>query len=384
MSEYQYVYFAAVDRPLDDEQLEYMERQSSRAQISRWQFTNEYHYGGFHGQTEEMLRRGYDVHLHYANYGTRRLMFRLPSGLPWTKKVYSAYQQRHGVEWKQDKGRKTGTLRIEPELDGELFDKNFFEFESITEALPRIRDLLIRGDLRPLYLVWLACRADEQVTEPPVPGGLGDLPAELESLCQFYEISRDLVEAAAESSPTAPDSTDEKTLLQQWLGRRDADDLRQLTRGLLGENSPTIRAETLARIRRGSPSPAWPTRTSGRTVGVLRTIAERHCTRRAREEETQRVRARKKRWAAIAADPDKAIARVRELVKSRSTANYQQAAKELADLREALGSRGEERARAVAAELIRKHPTIRGLKTALRDKGLLQSGATLRVAKRVN
>ncbi len=45
MSEYQYVHFLAVDRPLDDEPLEFMRRQSIRADISRWEFTNEYHFG---------------------------------------------------------------------------------------------------------------------------------------------------------------------------------------------------------------------------------------------------------------------------------------------------------------------------------------------------
>ena len=91
MSVYQYVYFAAVDKPLDNQQLEYMRHQSTRAEVTRWQFTNEYHYGDFHGNSLEMMRRGYDVHLHYANYGVRKLMFRLPLGLPVGAKQFKAY-----------------------------------------------------------------------------------------------------------------------------------------------------------------------------------------------------------------------------------------------------------------------------------------------------
>ena len=82
MSEYQYVEFRAIDRPLDDKALAFMQRQSTRAEITRWSFTNEYHFGDFHGNAIEMLRRGYDLHLHYANFGIRKLMFRLPRGLP--------------------------------------------------------------------------------------------------------------------------------------------------------------------------------------------------------------------------------------------------------------------------------------------------------------
>ena len=99
MSEYQYVHFLALDRPLDNKQLEFMERQSSRAEITKWEFTNEYHFGDFHGNAKEMLRRGYDVHLHYANYGIRRLMFRLPAGLPWDPQTFDAYCPEYGIDW---------------------------------------------------------------------------------------------------------------------------------------------------------------------------------------------------------------------------------------------------------------------------------------------
>src|SRR6056297_3922792 len=90
MSTYQYSYFAAVDKPLNDKQLQYMRRQSTRAEVTRWQFQNEYHYGDFHGNALEMMRRGYDVHLHYANYGVRKLMFQLPLGLPIDAKDFKA------------------------------------------------------------------------------------------------------------------------------------------------------------------------------------------------------------------------------------------------------------------------------------------------------
>jgi hypothetical protein len=82
MSEYQYVAFRAIDGPVSDKDLDFMRRQSSRAEITPWSFENEYHYGDFHGDELEMLRRGYDLHLHYANFGTRKLLIRLPHGLP--------------------------------------------------------------------------------------------------------------------------------------------------------------------------------------------------------------------------------------------------------------------------------------------------------------
>src|SRR5271166_6128123 len=82
MSEYQYVGFRAIDGPLSEQTLEIMRRQSSRAEITPRSFDSDYHYGDFRGNAAEMLRRGYDVHLHYANYGIRKLMIRFPDGLP--------------------------------------------------------------------------------------------------------------------------------------------------------------------------------------------------------------------------------------------------------------------------------------------------------------
>src|SRR5438876_1799767 len=82
MSEYQYVAFRAIDSPVTEKNLEYMRRQSSRAEITPWSFDNEYQYGDFGGNAVEMLRRGYDLHLHYANFGIRKLLIRLSQGLP--------------------------------------------------------------------------------------------------------------------------------------------------------------------------------------------------------------------------------------------------------------------------------------------------------------
>ncbi|TWU09736.1 hypothetical protein [Allorhodopirellula heiligendammensis] len=62
MSEYQYIYFAAVDRALDDKQLAFMEKQSTRANATRWQFEVEYNYSDFRGNAIEMVRRGVTVH----------------------------------------------------------------------------------------------------------------------------------------------------------------------------------------------------------------------------------------------------------------------------------------------------------------------------------
>jgi hypothetical protein len=52
MSEYQCVVFQAVDGPLNDQQLEFARRQSTRAEVSRWSLSVEYHYSSFRGNVD--------------------------------------------------------------------------------------------------------------------------------------------------------------------------------------------------------------------------------------------------------------------------------------------------------------------------------------------
>jgi hypothetical protein len=47
VSEYQFYYFEAIDKPLTDQQQEELRRISTRAQINAWRLENEYHYGSF-------------------------------------------------------------------------------------------------------------------------------------------------------------------------------------------------------------------------------------------------------------------------------------------------------------------------------------------------
>ena len=102
MSEYQYVVFQAVDGPLNDKQLEFAQRQSTRAEVSRWSLSVEYHYSSFRGDVEGLLRRGYDVYLQYTNYGCREIKLRLPGGMPFAKSVWSKYVDGEQLNFKGD------------------------------------------------------------------------------------------------------------------------------------------------------------------------------------------------------------------------------------------------------------------------------------------
>jgi hypothetical protein len=276
MSEYQFVHFVALDRPLTDDQLCYMSKQSTRAEITKWEFTNEYHYGDFHGNAKEMMRRGYDLHLHYANFGIRRLMIRLPAGLPWDKPTFKTYRPKSGLEWHPDKQGRGGILEINPEGDAATFDY-YGPVEDLLAEVAPIRDHLISGDLRPLYVIWLAIAAiqgDDDTLEPPVPAGLATLPDCLMSLAAFYELDSDLLKAAAKNSLPLLDAPRPALQTSVCLARQTKDELKSLLQRFLDDDPIGVRAETLALIRDKSGGTQWPTTEPTRTIKQLIEMGE--------------------------------------------------------------------------------------------------------------
>jgi hypothetical protein len=196
MSEYQYVEFRAIDRRVSKDNVAYMVKQSSRAEVTDRRFVNEYHYGDFRGNSVEMLRRGYDIHLHYANFGTRTLMIRLPIGLP---KGADPYIGDRLVKFIPDAEGPGGVLSIDPGYEsGQLND--IWNFDDVLQDLVKLRADLVKGDLRPLYLAHLAVLTDlnqePNAVEGPVPAGLSKLTVGQKALVELYELGAYLVPGA--------------------------------------------------------------------------------------------------------------------------------------------------------------------------------------------
>ena len=76
MSRYQYYYFEAVDRLLTDAQQKELRAISTRADIDSRSFVNEYQWGNLKADPLKLMRKYFDIHLYYANWGTRVIMFK--------------------------------------------------------------------------------------------------------------------------------------------------------------------------------------------------------------------------------------------------------------------------------------------------------------------
>jgi hypothetical protein len=375
MSEFQYIGFRAAEKPVSDKDLEYMRQQSSRAEITPWAFDNEYHYGDFRGNALEMLRRGYDVHLHYANFGIRKLLIRFPHDLPSTPGA-RPYFAKDGLEFLKDKQGQGGILSIspyhEPGDQDELWNVN-----EILDRLPPLRAEILEGDLRPLYLAHLAMMSDgehdpEETTEGPVPAGLGNLTAAQRALAELYGLSDALVAAAAEGNSGQPVQADPGRLHADWLrGLPQATKDAWLLEWLADPHS-SVRNDMLAEFRKSRPMAAWPTVQCDRTIAELETAAADIHKKAARKAADKAAQQRAKRLADMAADPAPTLHETERLVNRRSRDSYRELATLLKDLREALaGTKQAGLAEQQALKLKQANPTLHLLTGELRRAGLL-------------
>jgi hypothetical protein len=389
MSEYQFIEFRAVDRPLNDKQLAFAERQSSRAEVSRRSLKVEYHYSDFRGDIDGLLRNGFDVFLHYANYGVRAIRLRLPDGLPFEKNVWSEFVDDDRLMWSKDPKGKGGILSLCPYHEsGELDEVR--EFDEYVDAAVHVRESLIAGDLRALYLLWL-CAADDdyndpdETIEPPVPHGMAELPRPCENLLTFFGLDTLLLKAAGEGVENAPTRVSQDKILEDWVVSLNAQQAKSLLTRFLVEDSQSVKADMIAKIRAAQSPIAWATTEKKRTFNQLletckalrageNIIRQREAAAKAKREAAKAEKERQARMKEMVASPAKWLKEAEKLADARGTDNYKAAADILADLREAIGGEeGDKITRRQAAHLAKKYPTLNQLKSSLRKRGLLES-----------
>jgi hypothetical protein len=336
-----------------------------RAAITEWEFTLNCLSGEFRADARRMLRRGYDIHLDNVSDGARRLMIRLPAGLPCDRPTFDAFCIKDFMLWHADKKGKGGILEIKPEPDAGGYLDNLYDVNELLPEIAPVREQLIGGDLRPLYIAWLAGASDDPSLEPPVPAGLGQRTTALETMAYFFAISEALLDAAAERSPPLP-ATHAGGAIQAWIAEQPADELRELVRRFLEEDAAVTRAATRAHIRDRAGVATWPMADPARTGAQLYELQGVLVKQERLRDKQSREAARRHRLADMAADPQPVIAQIEKMLKVRSEKNCRQAIEQLEELCEALGpERGPATVRAVAEKLRREYPRLYRLIAAL-------------------
>ena len=159
MSEYQYYEFQTIDRPLTDRQMAELRQISSRAEITPTRLTNVYSYGDFRGDPVELLTTHFDAHLYEANWGAHTLMFGFPRNAvdleqleAYRVEAVSEYESGLMVVDRND--RVIVTFASSEEEYGGWIDED--DSAAWLPSMIALRSDIINGDLRALYLGWLA------------------------------------------------------------------------------------------------------------------------------------------------------------------------------------------------------------------------------------
>jgi len=209
MSEYQYYEFVALDTPLTPQQMAELRARSSRASITPTRFVNDYQWSDLKGDPADWMRRYFDAHVYVANWCTCLLYLRVP------KNVFDAGLLRDFKTPTVFSVEQTKTHWLLGWALNESDNYDRFAEEDGRGWMGRLaplRDELLRGDMRPLYLGWLAgVRAgevDEKTAEPQPPPGLSRLTAAQQALAEFLEVDEDLLAAAglSDRQDSKPDS----------------------------------------------------------------------------------------------------------------------------------------------------------------------------------
>ncbi len=208
MSEYQFYEFKSIDKPLSKDDKEKIGTWSSRSNPSSTGAIFTYSYGNFPKSEIEVVEKYFDAMFYISNWGTTRLIFKFPKELIPAGKI-KPYCVEYGLALNLKSNFYLLDLIFEDEEGG---GGRWIEGEGWLSSLVQLRDDILNGDYRTLYLIWLKNimtpidnewdNMDPEILEPDIPQNLKELTGPLQDLIEIFDIDKDYVEAAAENCQT--------------------------------------------------------------------------------------------------------------------------------------------------------------------------------------
>jgi hypothetical protein len=327
MSEYQYYEFQAIDRPLTNDEQAAIEKLSSRAKVSANQAIFVYNYGDFRGSAEQVLTQYFDAMLYMANWGTWQLMFRFPKSLI-DPNLFKPYDLPDVITI-----TKTAThIVLDININEEEGSSDWMEGKGWLSKFLSLREDLMAGDLRLLYLVWLrvAPNLEEDAVEPPIPPNLEKLSRSLKSYIDWIELDPDLVNAAAQASPSQQ-TADIK--LEKWLpALTEAEQQKFLLK--LVKREPQVDLQLISRLQElaGVGKSAATLTPGSRCFSEIQSIADNVSEQREQREKKAAKAKRTKQLEALALNEDQTWQQVLDLIAIKQSKPYDEATALLQDL----------------------------------------------------
>jgi hypothetical protein len=368
VSEYQYYDFKAIDHELMKTEMATLRAISTRAVITTTSFTNHYEWGDLKADPIKLLEKYFDAFVYVANWGTREVHLRLPQELVDFQQLGSM------IPGEAASARSAGQFVIvsfESEVEP---DDDWDDGTGWMGSLVSLRSDLLRGDLRCLYLGWLHSvenhEFSEEALEPPVPAGLRELSAPLDSLIEFLGIDGDLVEVAASASAPLKAGPSRKELAA-WVRGLPPNEKDDLLIDFLSESGERCRLELLQRFQRENAVAASHSVIERRTVKDLLTAARVRADERAKQLSAKRAADAARKKAKDEADRtvyleglakrEKVVwKQVEAYIQKRQPKDYERAVILLVDLYDLAVRQGDETGFQLTMQEIRKTHAAKG------------------------
>lgn len=351
MSEYQYYEFLAVDRPLTSQEQAVIQKLSSRVQLSSSRAVFVYNYGDFPGDAEQILAKYFDIMFYIANWGSWQFVFRLPSAIADVE-WFEPYCLPHAITCTQTKQHIV--------LNIEISDEEWYgwaEGDGWLSQIAPLRDDLLKGDLRLLYLAWLRVidqfagyELEDDPVEPPVPPNLGQLSAPLKAFMELVELDPDLVAAAAQASPKQKSGTESP--LENWLPKLSEAERQEFLTKLVRQE-PRVDLQLISRLKElaGADQAAPQMAAGARRLSELCAIAdelrdkrlkkEREAAEKKRQKEQEEARKKRLKYLEnFAPKADQAWDQIVELLQRKQAKPYDEATQLLQDIRDVAEQQG--------------------------------------------
>jgi hypothetical protein len=403
MSEFQYYEFQAIDRPLTREEQAEVATLSSRVQLSSRRAVFTYSYGNFRGDPKKVLARYFDAMLYQSNWGSRQIILRFPRSA-LDPQLFNSYVHAFDAVSLEVTDNQ---LILDMDFAPDESEPSWLEEESASlSLLLGVREELLRGDERLLYLAWLKAAQDAggyagaatpdivpspdeedgdgddeddwvpedpevalKQVEPPVPAGLQKLSPALEAFVEFCEIDQDLLGVAAELSAKPTQTTHELEPLIAKLTESEKD--RFLLR--LAQGEPLLDIALTRRLRELEERPAGASaKQARRTVTQLFAAAKERAEQRLRQERKLAEQARLLKLKQMEAQEPGLWDKVAALIEEKKSSAYDQATVLLQDLAALARHKGRQEEFSHRVRLIHEtYPTRSALLERLRKAKLL-------------
>lgn len=342
MSEYQYYEWQTIDRPLTSAQQAEVDQLSSHIYVTSTRAQVDYSWGDFKHDPLDVLADYFDAYLYMANWGSLNLAFRFPQNLLNVAEIEPYLDEDH-VTLEQRKGY----YILAFDMEDESSYADWIEPEGMLGALASLRNDILRGDYRVLYLAWLRATElrsgyyyedeygdeiedEDETEEPPIPAGLNRLTAALKAFVEWSELDPILLEAAVKSAP--PAQSDAEINWGAAIAKLSRSECEDFLRRLVADEahlSLSLRRHLAQKTGDSPKSKTPPRRTVAELIEAQQMLEEAEAQRQA-EEKRRRIEAR---LAGLMENEEAIWSEVANLLnRSYQPNDYDTAAKQLAEL----------------------------------------------------